>query len=206
MSITLALIVITCLISFYALNNGSFLESWMMNPYKVIQKGQYYRLLTSGFVHADFGHLFFNMFSFYFFGSQIEQIFTDLFGESAALYLILFYIAGIIVSDIPTLLKHKNDPGYNSLGASGGVSSVIFGAILFFPLNKIYLYGIIGFPGFVFGLLYIGYSFYESRRGAGYINHDAHLYGAIFGIVFMAIVYPPVVSEFFSQIASWRIF
>lgn len=206
MSITLILIVLTCLVSFYALNNESFLESWMMNPYKVMQRGQYYRLLTSGFIHADFGHLFFNMFSFYFFGSQIESIFTQLFGGAAALYLILFYLAGIVVSDIPTLVKHKNDPGYNSLGASGGVSSVIFGAILFFPLNKIYLYGIISFPGFVFGILYIGYSVYESRRGAGRINHDAHLYGALFGILFMAVVYPPVISTFFSQVAGWRIF
>lgn len=206
MSITLALIVITCVISFYALNNNSFLESWMMNPYKVMQRGQYYRLLTSGFIHADFGHLFFNMFSFYFFGSQIESIFTQLFGGAGALYLVLFYLAGIIISDIPTLLKHKNDPGYNSLGASGGVSSVIFGAILFFPLNKIYLYGIISFPGFVFGILYIGYSVYESRRGAGRINHDAHLYGALFGILFMGVVYPPVIPAFFAQVSEWRLF
>lgn len=206
MSITLALIVITCVISFYALNNSSFLESWMMNPYKVMQRGQYYRLLTSGFIHADFGHLFFNMFSFYFFGNQIESIFGQLFGGAAALYLVLFYLAGIIVSSIPTLLKHKNDPGYNSLGASGGVSSVVFAAILFFPLNKVCVYGILCFPGFVFGLLYIGYSYYESRRGAGYINHDAHLYGALFGILFMTVIYPSVVPAFFSQISGWRIF
>lgn len=206
MSITLALIVITSLISFYALSNGTFLESWMMNPYKVVQKGQYYRLLTSGFIHADFGHLFFNMFSFYFFGSQIEQIFAELFGSQGAVYLVLFYLAGIIISDIPTLLKHKNDPGYNSLGASGGVSSVIFGSILFFPTAKLYLYGIIGLPGFIFGLLYLGYSVYESRRGAGYINHDAHIYGALFGLIFMAAVYPPAVPAFFGQIANWRIF
>lgn len=206
MSITLALIVITCVISFYALNNESFLESWMMNPYKVMQRGQYYRLLTSGFVHADFGHLFFNMFSFYFFGSQIEIIFGRLFGASGSVYLVLFYLAGIIVSDIPTLLKHKNDSNYNSLGASGGVSAIIFGSILFFPLNSICLYGILCFPGFVFGIIYIGYSFYASRRGLGYINHDAHLYGAIFGMVFMAVVDPSVIATFFSQIASWRIF
>ena len=206
MSITLALIVITSLISFYALSNGTFLESWMMNPYKVMQKGQYYRLLTSGFIHADFGHLFFNMFSFYFFGSQIEQIFAELFGGQGPVYLVLFYLAGIIISDIPTLLKHKNDPGYNSLGASGGVSSVIFGSILFFPTEKLYLYGIIGLPGFIFGLLYLGYSVYESRRGAGFINHDAHIYGAVFGLIFMAAVYPPVVPDFFAQIANWRLF
>lgn len=206
MSITIVLIVITVLISFWALNNPSLLDNLMLNPYKIVNKGQYYRLITSGFIHADFGHLFFNMLSFYFFSRPIELIFVELFGPNGELYLVGFYLAGIIISDIPTLLKHRNDPGYNSLGASGGVSSVIFASILFFPLNKIYLYGIIGFPGFIFGALYLGYSFYESRQGRGYINHDAHLYGALFGILFMIVAYPPVLPQFFEQIAGWRLF
>lgn len=206
MSITIVLIVITVLISFWALNNPSLLDNLMLNPYKIVNKGQYYRLITSGFIHADFGHLFFNMLSFYFFSRPIELIFVELFGPNSELYLVGFYLAGIIISDIPTLLKHRNDPGYNSLGASGGVSSVIFASILFFPLNKIYLYGIIGFPGFIFGALYLGYSFYESRQGRGYINHDAHLYGALFGILFMIVAYPPVLPQFFEQIAGWRLF
>lgn len=206
MSITIVIIVITVLISFWALNDPSLLDNLMLNPYKIVNKGQYYRLITSGFIHADFGHLFFNMLSFYFFSRPIELIFVELFGPNGELYLVGFYLAGIIISDIPTLLKHRNDPGYNSLGASGGVSSVIFASILFFPLNKIYLYGIIGFPGFIFGALYLGYSFYESRQGRGYINHDAHLYGALFGILFMIVAYPPVLPQFFEQIAGWRLF
>ena len=147
------------------------------------------------------------MLTLYFFGGMIEQIFGQLFGASGPLFLIGFYLIGILVSDIPSFLKHRNDPGYNSLGASGGVSSILFAAILFYPLIKISLMFIpIGIPGFIFGGLYLAYSYYESRRGAGNINHDAHLYGALFGILFMIVVYPPVLPSFIEQIAGWRLF
>ncbi len=206
MNITLVLILITVGVSVWAWRSPSLMDSWVLNPYDVVHKNQYYRLLTSGFLHADFGHLFFNMFSLYLFGSQIEQIFALLFGASGEIYLVIFYLLAIVISDIPTLIRHRNDKNYNSLGASGGVSSIIFGAILFFPLNKVYLYGIIGFPGFIFGILYIGYSFYESRQNRGTINHDAHLYGALFGILFMAVVYPAVIPHFFEQVSQWKLF
>lgn len=203
MNITLALILITVIVSFWAWSNPSLMDNWVMNPYKAVRKHQYYRLLVSGFLHADMGHLFFNMFSFYIFGGLIEQVFTGLFGENGPIYLLLFYLAGIVISDIPTMLRYRNDPGYNSLGASGGVSAIIFAAILFAPLNKLCLYGIICMPGFIFGILFLGYSFWASRRGVGYVNHDAHLYGALFGILLMALIYPPVLSQFFFQIANW---
>ena len=207
MSITLIIIVVTALISVAAWNNSSLMDRWIMNPYQAENRGQYYRLLTSGFLHADWSHLIFNMLSLYFFGATIEYQFSDLFGSNGPIYLIGFYLAGIIISDIPTLLKHRNDPGYNSLGASGGVSSVIFASILIYPLSKIYLFFIpVGIPGFIFGGLYLAYSYYESRRGRGYINHDAHLYGALFGLVFMVAVYPPVLPAFIQQIQSWRAF
>ncbi|GAB4005801.1 rhomboid family intramembrane serine protease [Spirosoma sp. KCTC 42546] len=207
MSITLIIIVITVLISIAAWNNYNLMDRLIMNPYRVASRGEYYRLITSGFLHADWGHLFFNMLSFYFFGGFIEQLFNYLFASSGPIYLVGFYLAAILVSDIPTLLKHKNDPGYNSLGASGGVSAIIFAAILFRPLTPIYLFFIpIGIPGFIFGPLYLAYSYYESRRGAGNINHDAHFYGALFGILFMVIVYPQVLPDFFEQIAGWRLF
>ena len=207
MSITIVIIVITVIISAMAWNNYGLMDRWIMNPYQVAHQGQYYRLITSGFLHADWGHLFFNMLSLYFFGGGMEQVFNALFGASGPLYLIGFYLIAILVSDIPTLLKYRNDRSYNSLGASGGVSAFVFAAILFRPLTPIYLFFIpIGIPGFIFGALYLAYSYYESRRGMGAINHDAHFYGALFGVLFMIVVYPPVLSQFIEQIAGWRLF
>ncbi|HLK98289.1 MAG TPA: rhomboid family intramembrane serine protease [Hymenobacter sp.] len=206
MSVTLIIIVITVGISFFAWNNASLMDRWIMNPYQVAQRGQYYRLLTSGFLHADWGHLFFNMFSLYIFGGFIEQLFGMLFATYAPIYLVGFYLVAILVSDIPSFLKHRNDPGYNSLGASGGVSAVIFATILFSPLNKICLYFALCVSGFIFGALYLAYSYYESRRGLGNVNHDAHFYGALFGILFMIVIYPPALPNFFQQVAGWRMF
>ncbi|MBD2699797.1 rhomboid family intramembrane serine protease [Spirosoma sp. BT702] len=206
MDTTVIIIAVTVIISLLAWNNYGLMDRWVMNPYMIAKKGQYYRLLTSGFLHADWAHLLFNMLSLYFFGGYIEQIFGMLFGAAAPLYLIGFYLVGIIVSDIPTFLKHRNDSNYNSLGASGGVAAIVFAGILFQPLTKICLYFTLCIPGFIFGIVYLGYSYYESRRGSGTINHDAHFYGALFGVLFMIIVYPPVLPGFFEQIASWRLF
>ncbi|GAB3709322.1 rhomboid family intramembrane serine protease [Spirosoma flavus] len=206
MDTTVIIIAVTVIISIMAWNNYGLMDRWVMNPYLVAKKGQYYRLLTSGFLHADWAHLLFNMLSLYFFGGYIEQIFGMLFGAVAPLYLIGFYLIGIIVSDIPTFLKHRNDSNYNSLGASGGVAAIVFAGILFQPLTKICLYFTLCVPGFIFGIIYLGYSYYESRRGSGTINHDAHLYGALFGVLFMIIIYPPALSNFFQQIASWQLF
>ncbi|MVM33376.1 rhomboid family intramembrane serine protease [Spirosoma sp. HMF4905] len=207
MSITIIIIVVTVLVSVLAWRDYSLMDRFIMNPYRIASRGEYYRLITSGFLHADWGHLLFNMISFYFFASFIEQLFYYLFAGSGAVYLVGFYLAAILVSDIPTFLKHRNDPGYNSLGASGGVSAIIFAAILFRPLTPISLFFLpIGIPGFIFGPLYLAYSYYEARRGGSNINHDAHFYGALFGIVFMIIVYPQVLPDFFEQIAGWRLF
>lgn len=206
MSITLLLIISTIAISMYAWNNPSVMDKLILNPYKVTKRKEYYRFVTSGFVHADWGHLLFNMLSLWFMGEGIEGLFGMLFGSSGTFYFLLLYIVGIVVSDIPTFLKHRNNSNYNSLGASGGVSAVIFAIILYAPLMRVCLYFAICMPGFIFGLLFLGYSFYEAKKGRGYVNHDAHLYGAIFGLLFMAAVYPAAVPGFFQQIASWRLF
>lgn len=197
---------VTVGISYYAWQNPLVLEKLMLNPYKVTKKNEYYRFVTSGFIHADFGHLIFNMLSFWFFGEAIERLFGMLFGQYGQAYFLALYILGIIVSDIPTFLKNRHKANYNSLGASGGVAAVLFAAILYAPLLEICLYFFICMPGFIFGLLFLGYSFYESRRGGGFVNHDAHMYGAIFGMLFMAAVYPGAVPGFFEQISTWRIF
>lgn len=204
-NLTTAIIVITAAVSLYAINQREVLSRFMMNPYLVTQRGQYYRMLTSGLIHADFAHLFFNMFSLYFFGRNLEYIFSVIFGNLGPVYFIVLYVLGIIISDLPTLFKHKNNPGYNSLGASGAVSAVIFACILFDPLADLLIY-FIPVKGFIFAALYLVYSYISSKRSRDGINHDAHLYGALFGVVFCIVLYPDSIRIFVEQISRWRIF
>lgn len=205
-SITIAIIIITVGISLIAMRQSSIQYAFMMNPYMITKRGQYYRLITSGFIHGDHMHLIFNMFSFYFFGSQLEYIFQYIFGEMGSIYFIAMYVLGIIISDVPTLFKHQNNPGYNSLGASGAVAAVIFGCILFQPLQDICLYAVLCFPGFILGTVYIIYSYYSSKRSKDRINHDAHLYGALFGLVFCIVLYPDSIRIFIEQMKGWSLF
>jgi len=144
------------------------------------------------------------MFSFYFFGSQLEYIFDYIFGDLGTVYYIAMYILAIIVSDIPTLLKHQNNHAYNSLGASGAVSAVIFACILFQPLQDICLYGVLCLPGFILGGIYLIYSYQSSKRSKDRINHDAHLYGALFGILFCVVLYPASIQIFIEQMKEWK--
>lgn len=204
MSITLVLIVITTGISFYAWNQPALFTGFMMNPYMVLKRGQYYRMITSGFIHGSHLHLLFNMFSFYFFGSAIEVLFSYIFGNAGGIYFILLYLLAIVVSDVPTLFKHQNNPAYNSVGASGGVAAVIFAFILFLPLENICFYGVLCFPGFILGIAYVIYSYVQGKRSTDRINHDAHLYGALFGILFCILMYPASLRIFIEQIKEWR--
>jgi membrane associated rhomboid family serine protease len=201
LTLTIGIIAITTGISLYAMNQRQVLYKFMMNPYMVTHRGQYYRTITSGFIHSDHMHLLFNMVSFYFFGTGLEGIFQTIFGSLGGVYFILMYLLGIIVSDIPTLIKHRNNPGYNSLGASGAVSAVIFACILFDPLLEIYF-----LPGFIMGTAYLIYSSVSSRRSRDGINHDAHLYGALFGIVFCLVLYPASFQIFLSRLSEWKFF
>jgi membrane associated rhomboid family serine protease len=204
LSLTIILIAVTVGISLYAWQNEDFMSKMIMNPYQVDRKKEYWRFLTSGFIHGDYMHLFFNMLSFYFFGKNIEYMFQAIFGQGlGAIYFLVLYLVGIVVSDIPSFLKNRGNFNYNSLGASGGVSSIIFAGILFFPTEKLYLYGAIGIPGFIYAILYTWYSISMSKRGGDNINHSAHLYGALFGVVFTLLIFPSVFPSFISQITAW---
>jgi len=174
-----------------------------MNPYAVANQKAYYRFITSGFIHADYVHLGFNMFTLYFFGRNVEQFFAAQFGNSASYLFVCFYLLAIIISEVPTFLKHRNNPNYNSLGASGGVAAVLFASIIIFPTNIISIYAIIPIPGFVVGILYLIYSYYMSRRGKDNINHDAHFYGAIFGVLFILIIHPGVIDNFLYELQNF---
>ena len=201
------LIGLTVAISAYAWSKNELMESWIMQPYVMARSGQWYRLLTSGFLHADWGHLLFNMFAFYSFGPLVLATLESGFGQALGLGLfLLLYLGGIIVSDLPTYFQHRNDPGYRSLGASGGVSSVVFASILLFPVNA-NGGGIIIFPipipiqPFLFGFLYLAYSWYMGRRRGDNINHDAHFYGALYGVVLLLALMPPAGLLFIQQIS-----
>lgn len=189
-----------------AFSRPTMLGEFMMNPYKIKARGQYHRFVTSGFVHQDHMHLILNMVSLYFFGPVIEHVFNLIFGTWGSVYFIALYILAIVVSDIPSYLKHNHNPGYNSLGASGGVAAIIFAFIVFLPIEKICLFFAICVPGFILGTAYIIYSYFQGKKSNDNINHDAHLYGAAFGFLFCVIMYPPAIGNFFRQIMEWKMF
>ncbi len=205
-TLTTAIIAITVLVSWYTLSKPVILQAMMMNPYKIQSQNEYYRFITSGLIHANFSHLLWNMFSLYFFGNVVEQYFSLIFGAAGPYYFVAFYILAIIVSDLPTYFKNRVHPGYNSLGASGGVSAVIFASVLFQPLEKICFYFVICLPGFILAIGYIMWSYYNGKKSNDNINHEAHLYGALFGIVFCAVLFPASIPHFLEQISQWRMF
>jgi membrane associated rhomboid family serine protease len=198
---------ITVVISLYATSNPQFLAKCMMYPYGVHRNKEYYRFVSSGFVHNGYVHLLFNMMTMYFFAPMLEmRFFLGEFGLlQGYLYFALLYIGGIIVSDIPTFLQHKNSPYYQSLGASGGVAAIIFSMIFYNPLIEIYLYFAIPIPGFILGVVYVIYSYFYSKGSNDNINHSAHLYGALYGLVFSAVIRPTAIIEFFQQLSTWRL-
>lgn len=210
----LILVGITVAISAYAWSNDGLMESWILRPYRMARdQSQFYRFLTSGFLHADWGHLLFNMIAFYSFGGLVLGALVngsgasglDGFGAIGGIWrFLLLYLGGIIVSDIPTYFRHRDDRDYGSLGASGGVASVLFAGVIFAPLNKIYLMFIpVGIPGFIFGFLYLAYSYYQGRRRGDNINHDAHFYGALYGVVLTLVFMPASGIEFVQQISQF---
>ena len=206
MTVTLIFVIITVLISLYAWNSESLTRKWIFNPYSVKHRSQYYRFITSGFLHGGFVHLLFNMLVLYMFGEHVEAEFIRFYGDMGTVLFGSLYLFGIIVSDIPTFLKYKDQPHYNALGASGGVSSILFSYILFYPTNKLYLYGILGLPGIAWALLYIVYSYYMGKQQIDNVNHDAHLYGGLFGVVFTILIIPGVIPHFISQLRYLNFF
>lgn len=190
---TTAIVVITVIVSFLAWQNRLMMERLIFNPIAITRHKQYDRFITHGFIHADSMHLLFNMFTLYSFGRAIEDFYIHQFGNFG---FILFYLLAIVVAIIPSFAKHKNNSRYLSLGASGAVSAVVFAYILFAPWRMLYFFGILPIPAIIFAILYIAYSTYADRRGTDNINHSAHLYGAIFGLLATIISEPAVIIHF----------
>lgn len=195
MSHTLIIIIITALISFSAFNNSRIYNDLIMYP-PAINRGQYYRLLTSGFIHADFMHLIFNMLTLWFFGKVLEERYFMYFGKFTFL---IFYLAAITLSDLPSYIKHKNNSSYASLGASGGVSAILFAYIILAPWSTIYLF-FLPVPAIVFGVVYLVYSQYMARKGGDNINHDAHFWGAVIGVAGVLLLDKEAIPRFIQLI------
>ena len=191
------LIIVTAAVSIACFNKYQLFERLSLKPYRVVQHQEWWRIITHGFVHADWIHLLVNMFTFWSFGGYIETAFEYLgFGKWAFLTL---YFGGMIAASISDIIRYRNAEWYTSIGASGAVSAVLFAAIFLSPWDKILLFAVIPIPGILFGVLYLAYCQYMARQGGDNINHNAHFYGAVFGFVFPILLEPRLFQMFLSH-------
>ena len=183
--VALVLFVLTLLVSIIGFKNPKVIERTILHPYRVFRNREYERLITSGFVHANGWHLAMNMLTFYFFGFALEE-------HIGSLKFALLYFLALVLSHIGTSLKHRNDPNYASLGASGAVLGVMFAYIVYAPTATILLLPIpIPIPGWLYAVGFLAYSYYQStQKRADYINHDAHISGALTGLAFVGLTDP----------------
>jgi membrane associated rhomboid family serine protease len=189
MTYTIIIIAVTALISLAGFNNETIINKLILWPRLMHKPEEYYRFLTSGFIHADMMHLFFNMFTLYAFGQSVEAILLMYVGHSEVF--LLLYLTGIIIASIPSFLKNRNNSYYRSLGASGGVATVLFFTIYYAPWSSLRIFPIpVNIPCIVFGALYLAYEVYMSKRGLGNVNHDAHIWGSVYGLIFALFIDP----------------
>lgn len=194
MFVTFILIGLTVAVSLAGFSNPRLQQQLVLWPPAVKRKNEYWRLFSYGLVHADGMHLFLNMFTLFFFGRAMELVLGQVMGP---LGLPLLYLGGLLVSILPSYLKHQNDPNFYSLGASGAVSAVLFAYILVAPGSMIAVF-FIPMPALLFGVLYLAYTWYMDRQSRDNINHSAHLWGAGFGLLFMALLEPRLVARLLS--------
>lgn len=189
---------ITVILSFICFSNRELFMKLAFIPYRTIRNHEYYRIVTHGFIHADTTHLLVNMFTFWSFGTYIEESFQYM-GFGAWAFLVL-YFGGMAVASLYDLVKRRDNPYYVSIGASGAVSAVLFTSIFLNPWGKILFFGVIPIPGIVFGLIYLAYCQYMARRAGDNINHNAHFYGAVYGLIFPMLLEPSLISIFISEL------
>jgi len=202
LSITLVIVVISGIISYQGFNNRSFFDRLKHYPVAEENSKEYYRMLTSGFLHGSWMHLIINMYVLLQFGEIIEYRFVDLFGNMGRIIYVLFYLTAIVIADIPTYLKHKDNPSFSSIGASGAVSAVVFAFIMYYPLQGLtfIFFPFFAIPAIILGIGYLIYSSWASEKGRDNLDHLAHFTGAVYGVLFAIVSNPSILQSFADQI------
>jgi membrane associated rhomboid family serine protease len=198
--LTLVIVLITSIFSVLAFSHHSLIYKYQFNPYQIINRRQYERLILHAFLHANWTHLIINMLVLYSFGIALERYFQQYFGANWIPYYLILYFGAILVSPLYSLFKHRKDYLYNAVGASGAVSAVVFATIFFDPWNKIYFFMAIPMPGIVFAVLYLVYSWVQSIRSKDNIAHDTHFFGALFGFLMPILLNPDLLNLFIRQL------
>ncbi len=201
--ITLLILVVTALISLLAFQSGAMTDRLVFQPYRIKRNHEYYRFLSYGLIHADWMHLAVNMFVLYSFGQTVEGVYKVIFAGNATVCFLLLYAGGLSLSTLSSYVKHREHEYYHAVGASGAVSAVVFASILFYPAGKIgILFLPFEIPAVIFGILYLVYSAYMAKRGQDNIGHDAHFWGAVFGVCFTILLKPSLAIRFIDQVTS----
>jgi membrane associated rhomboid family serine protease len=191
LTITLSLLLFTTAVSIGGFSNRKLIDDLIFYPPAITNQHQWYRFFTCGLIHADWGHLLFNMLSLYLFGDFVEQAFGSpiLFGENGKTYYLILYLSALFFCLIPTFLNHLNDSWYKSLGASGAVSAIVFVGILYNPTAKLGFFFIPPvIPGYIFGPLYLLLTSVMGRQNRDNVNHSAHIWGALYGLAFTLVL------------------
>jgi membrane associated rhomboid family serine protease len=203
MNITILIIIVTCIVSFISFENRKLFDQLKHHPVSEANNKEYYRMISSGFVHADYFHLGINMYVLYGFGTFVESEFLREYGDvNGRIIYLLLYLVTIIIADIPSFIKHRNNYGYSAIGASGAVSGILFIFILLRPWSQLELYFFIPIPAIIFGILYLLYSSWASKNANDNIGHDAHFYGALAGMVLSAFLLPQLLGDFIQQFVA----
>mgnify|MGYP001347643136 FL=1 len=194
-NVNIIIFIITIAVSLIAIYiKPVIIEKYALSPWKVVYEKKWYLTITSGFLHADLFHLLFNMWTFWFFCQALEMY-------AGTFNFLVIYFGSMILSDISTIIKQKDNYGYKSLGASGAISGALFSLILFEPFQLYYVMFIpFGIPAVIFAILYLAYCYYAARHSKDNINHEAHFWGALAGIVLTILLKPQIIESFLYKI------
>lgn len=204
MTVTLGILIVTVFVSYQAFNNPEIFHRLKHSPFMEHKHKEYYRLITSGFVHGSWMHLIVNMYVLYEFGTAVEHVYQAAFGAIGKLYYLGMYLLTIILADLPSFNKYKSNHMYSAIGASGGVSGVLFAYILFAPWTWLGLFFVIPIPAILFAILYLVYSSWASKNSNDNIDHSAHFMGAISGFLITIALKPSLITDFFYKVLDFQ--